>query len=251
MLLHKRFYTETLLHTNTFIHKHVYTQTLLHTTPFTHKHFYTQPFYTETLSHTDAFTHPFARKHFYTQTLLHTDAFTQRDFYTETQKIGLQMYLYAKEKEMLQMISRKKIEMICEDSKLKPDEVHRKSFICKHFYTHTLLLYAHTHMLLYTNAFTNGHAHRRAPLYDKQTHAHSDRLIRSLWPLPSCLGMPLPTFATACVMLIQPLKSATDEAINGFILLASFQKIALCTSKSQTDPIDLFCTISCLHTANW
>ena len=171
MLLHKRFYTETLLHTNTFIHKHVYTQTLLHTTPFTHKHFYTQPFYTETLSHTDAFTHPFARKHFYTQTLLHTDAFTQRDFYTETQKIGLQMYLYAKEKEMLQMISRKKIEMICEDSKLKPDEVHRKSFTCRHFYTRTLFLYART--FLYTNAFTDRHTqtHRRKPL--RQTHTHT------------------------------------------------------------------------------
>ena len=63
---------------------------------------------------------------------------------------------------MSQMISRKKIEMICEDSKLKPDEVHRKSFTCMHFYTHTLLLYAHK--LLYKNAFADGHTHRREPL---------------------------------------------------------------------------------------
>ena len=156
-------FTQTLLHRDSFTHKHFYTQTRLHANPFTHNPFYTQTLlhttllHRNTFTHQDAFTHPFARKHFYTQTLLHTDAFTQRDFYTETQKIGLQMYLYAKEKEMLQMISRKKIEMICEDSKLKPDEVHRKSFICKHFYTHTLLLYAHTH----THAFIHKCFHKR------------------------------------------------------------------------------------------
>ena len=116
-----------------------------------------------------------------------------------------------------------------------------------HFYS------MHTHTRFYTQMLsqTDTHTHRRAPLYDKQTHAHSDRPLRSLWPLPSRLGMPLPTFATACVMLIQPLKNATDEAINGFILLASFQKITLCTSKSQTDPIDLFCAILFRHAANW
>ena len=78
---------------------------------------------------------------------------------------------------MSQMISRKKIEMICEDSKLKPDEVHRKSFTCMHFYTHTLLLYAHK--LLYTNAFTDGHTHthRRTPL--RQTHTHMHRRIHT------------------------------------------------------------------------
>ena len=46
-------------------------------------------------------------------------------------------------------------------------------------------------------------------------------------------------------------KNATDsacgEAISVFILLASFQKSTLCTSKSQTDPIDLFCAISAKH----
>ena len=146
-VLQKRFYTETLLHKNIFIHKHVYTQTLLHTT---HKHFYTQP-----LLHRNTFTH----KHFYTQTLLHRDA----------EKYRITGVLYAKEKNMLQMISRKKIEMTCEDSKLKSDEVHRKSFMCRHFYTHTLLLYAHK--LLYTNAFADGHTHRREPLW--QTHTHT------------------------------------------------------------------------------
>ena len=116
---------------------------------------------------------------------------------------------------------------------------------------HTFTLCTHTHAFIHKCFHKRTHTHRRAPLYDKQTHAHSDRPIRSLWPLPSRLGMPLPTFATACVMLIQPLKNATDEAINGFILLASFQKITLCTSKSQTDPIDLFCAILFRHAANW
>ena len=132
-------FTQTLLHRDSFAHKHFYTQTRLHTNPFTHKlfthkHFYTQPFYTETLSYTDAFTH----RPFRTQTLLHTNTFTHRRFYTERllhrdANNWVTDVLYAKEKKMLQMISRKKIEMICEDSKLKPAEVHRKSFICKYF----------------------------------------------------------------------------------------------------------------------
>ena len=150
-VLQKRFYTENLLHKNTFIHKHVYTQTLLHTT---HKHFYTQPFYTETHLHANTFTH----RRFYTETHSHRDA----------EKYRITGVLYAKEKSMLQMISRKKIEMTCEDSKLKSDEVHRKSFMCRHFYTHTLLLYAHT--LLYTNAFADGHTHTDANRYDRHTH---------------------------------------------------------------------------------
>ena len=87
---HRRFYTQTLLHTDAFTHKHFDTQTLLHTKAFTHKHFYTQTllhaeaftrrrFYTQKLLHTNAFTH----KRFYTQSLLHTDAFTHRRFYTQ------------------------------------------------------------------------------------------------------------------------------------------------------------------------
>jgi predicted nucleotidyltransferase len=114
--------------------------------------------FTQTLLHRDSFTH----KHFYTQTRLHASPFTHK-----------LRCIVAKEKKMLQMISRKKIEMICEDSKLKPDEVHRKSFTCRHFYTRTLFLYAHT--LLYTNAFTDRHTqtHRRKPLRQTHTQTHT------------------------------------------------------------------------------
>ena len=45
--------------------------------------------------------------------------------------------LYAKEKNMLQMVSRKKKEMICQNSKLKRDEMHRRSFTRRQFHTHT------------------------------------------------------------------------------------------------------------------
>ena len=110
-LTHRRFYTQTLLHTyaftcrclftdahrlshtNAFTHRRfcTQTQTLFHTDPFTHRRFYTQTllhtyafthgrFYTQTLLHTGAFTH----RRFYTQTLLHTDAFPHRPFYTQT-----------------------------------------------------------------------------------------------------------------------------------------------------------------------
>ena len=56
----RRFYTETLLHTEAFTHKRFYTQQLLHTDTFTHRRFYTH-------------------RNFYTQTRLHTDTFTDRD----------------------------------------------------------------------------------------------------------------------------------------------------------------------------
>ena len=102
---HKRFYTQTLLHTDTdaFPHRPFYTQTLLHTNTFTHIRFYTRTllhantftyrrFYTQTLLHSDTFTH----RRFSTQTLLHTDAFTHKrfytlpqDFYTETPQAPL------------------------------------------------------------------------------------------------------------------------------------------------------------------
>ena len=150
-VLQKRFYTETLLHKNIFIHKHVYTQTLLHTT---HKHFYTQP-----LLHRNTFTH----KHFYTQTLLHRDA----------EKYRITGVLYAKEKNMLQMISRKKIEMTCEDSKLKSDEVHRKSFMCRHFYTHSTHFYS-THTSFYTQMLSQTDTHTDANRYDRHIHTHGE-----------------------------------------------------------------------------
>ena len=74
---HKRFYTQTLLHTDTdaFTHRPFYTHTLLHTNTFTHIRFYTR-----TLLHANTFTY----RHFYTQTLFHTDPFTHRRFYTQT-----------------------------------------------------------------------------------------------------------------------------------------------------------------------
>ena len=57
---HRRFYTQTPVHTDTFAHKSFYTQTLLHTNTFTHRRFYTQ-----TLLHRDAFAH----RRLYTQML--------------------------------------------------------------------------------------------------------------------------------------------------------------------------------------
>ena len=87
----RHFYTETLLHTNTFTHRHFYTQKLLHTNAFIHTHFYTQ-----TLLHTKIFTHRrfctqkllhtyiFTHKPFFTQRFLHTETFAQRRFYTQT-----------------------------------------------------------------------------------------------------------------------------------------------------------------------
>ena len=58
--VHRRFYTQTLLHTV------ICTQTLLHTDPFTHRRFYTQ-----LLLHRNTFTH----RRFYTQIFLHTNSF--------------------------------------------------------------------------------------------------------------------------------------------------------------------------------
>ena len=66
---HRRFYTQTLLHTYALTHRGFYTQKLLHRDPFTHRSFDTQ-----TLVHTDIST----EKRFYTETLLHRNIFTQR-----------------------------------------------------------------------------------------------------------------------------------------------------------------------------
>ena len=80
-MTHRHFYTQTLLHTNTFTHR-----TLLHIDAFTRKSFYTQTllhtehFDTQTLLHTNVFytQGAFTHNHFYIQTLLDTDAFTHR-----------------------------------------------------------------------------------------------------------------------------------------------------------------------------
>ena len=96
-------WTQTLVHTDAFTHRRFYTQTLLHTKllytkllpteAFTDRSFYTQTllhrrFYTDTFNktflHTGAFTHrSVTRKHFYTKKLSHTEAFTHRHFFTQ------------------------------------------------------------------------------------------------------------------------------------------------------------------------
>ena len=109
----RSFYTETLLHTESFTRKHFYTQTLSHRDIFscthTQTHFHTETltlkhFNTHTLLYTDTFTHTYAftcrwlftdahtlshtnaftHRSFYTQTIFHTDPFTHRRFYTQT-----------------------------------------------------------------------------------------------------------------------------------------------------------------------
>ena len=87
---HTRFYTQRLLHTDSFTHRRFSTQKLLHTETFTHRSFYTQrllhtdsfthrSFYTQKLLHTETFTH----RYFCTQTLSHTEAFTHKHFHTQ------------------------------------------------------------------------------------------------------------------------------------------------------------------------
>ena len=84
-----RFYTQTLLQTDTFTHRHFYTQNSLHTDTFRHRHFYTHAFtHTHTLLQTETFTHKTVyTQTLYTQTLLHAEAFTHktvcRGFYTQ------------------------------------------------------------------------------------------------------------------------------------------------------------------------
>ena len=158
---HKRFYTQTLLHTDPFTHRSLYTQTLLHTKLLTEKHFYTQ-----TLLHTNIFTqrrcthrpfepcHGFVRlqchiveaKQLYTETLLrtkpaHRDAFTPKHFYTQT--------LYTTHKRF------------CTQTLL-----HTDAFTQRPFYTQKLLHtdpFTHKSIcretLLHTNAFTYTRLH--------------------------------------------------------------------------------------------
>ena len=82
---HAHFYTQTLLHTrivlhrDTFTHKGLYTQKPLHADTFTDRHFYTQPFYIQTRLHAEAFT----SRHFSTQSFLHTDSCTHRRSYRQ------------------------------------------------------------------------------------------------------------------------------------------------------------------------
>ena len=162
----RRFYTETLLHTESFTHKHFYTQTLSHRDVFhahTQTHFHTETFTrkhfnTQTLLYTDSFTHirfymqmPFYRrthtfthKRFYTQTLLHTDtdAFPHRPFYTQT-------LLHTNTFTHIRFYTRTLL--------------HANTFTYRRFYTQTLShsdTFTHrrfsTQTLLHTDAFTTG-----------------------------------------------------------------------------------------------
>ena len=162
----RRFYTETLLHTESFTHKHFYTQTLSHRDVFhahTQTHFHTETFTrkhfnTQTLLYTDSFTHirfymqmPFYRrthtfthKRFYTQTLLHTDtdAFPHRPFYTQT-------LLHTNTFTHIRFYTRTLL--------------HANTFTYRLFYTQTLShsdTFTHrrfsTQTLLHTDAFTTG-----------------------------------------------------------------------------------------------
>ena len=84
--IQRRFYTQNLLHINTFTHRRFHTETFFihtHTDAFPHRDFYTK---TDTFTHKHFHTQTrlFSRshRHFYTQKLLHTDGFTHRRFYT-------------------------------------------------------------------------------------------------------------------------------------------------------------------------
>ena len=93
--IQRRFYTETLLHTDdAFTHRHFYTQTLSHRDAFTRTETFThRNFYTQTLLRAHAFTHG----HFYTQTFWHTDTFTQAHLHAETltpRRFSTQMLLH-------------------------------------------------------------------------------------------------------------------------------------------------------------
>ena len=78
----RRFYTETLLHTESFTHKHFYTQTLSHRDVF-HAHTHRR-ISTQRLLHENTLTH----RRFYTQTLLHTYAFTCRCLFTDAHTLS-------------------------------------------------------------------------------------------------------------------------------------------------------------------
>ena len=121
---HKRFYTQTLLHTDPFTRRPFYTQKLVHTDPFTHKFIDRETllhtrFYILTSSHrdvvhTDPLSHAtalfdysatslkpnsFTQKRFHarsphTETLLHRNAFTHKPFYTTHKRFCTQTLLH-------------------------------------------------------------------------------------------------------------------------------------------------------------
>ena len=114
-------------------------------------------------------------------------------------------------------------------------------------FTQTLLrAYPFTHKHFYTNAFT----HRTLYTHTHPFHTHKHVYLAML--RMECHFEPL----FGWVMLLQPKKEChgilhAEKQSASLFCRHRFKMSTLCTSKSQTDPIDLFCTISCLHTANW
>ena len=154
----RRFYTETLLHTEAFTHRHFYTQTLshrdvfhAHTDVFSHAHFYTQTLlHTHIVLHRDAFTH----KGLYAQKPLHADTFTDRHFYTQT--LCTQTRLHAEA-----FTSRR-----FSTQTLWPTFLHTDPFTHRHVYTQKLLhLDAFPHRRFYTDYCTHRRSYRQNPLH--------------------------------------------------------------------------------------
>ena len=169
---------------------------------------YTQLFfYTKTVSHTHTLSHS------------HTDAYTQTHLHT-------QMFL--------QTIS-------------PTIPFTRRCFYTQtlwhtqRFHTQTLLrAYPFTHKHFYTNAFT----HRTLYTHTHPFHTHKHVYLAML-PM-ECHFEPL----FGWVMLLQPKKEChgilhAEKQSASLFFRHRFKMSTLCTSKSQTDPIDLFCVTSC------
>ena len=115
----------------------------------------------------------------------------------------------------------------------------------KRFYAHTLLhTSTFTQTLLHIGPFTHTHTH--TPL--SHTHKH---VYLAMLPM-ECHFEPL----FGWVMLLQPKKEChgilhAEKQSASLFCRHRFKMSTLCTSKSQTDPIDLFCATSCPHAANW
>ena len=142
---HRRISTQRLLHENTLTHRRFYTQTLLHTYAFTCRCLFTDAhtlshkrFYTQTLLHTD--TDAFPHRPFSTQTLLHTDAFTHKHFYTHTL---LHTDAFTRKHFYIQTL------------------LHTDAFTLRHFYTQTLFhTDTFTHRRFYTLLHRDAHKAR-------------------------------------------------------------------------------------------
>ena len=152
---HRRISTQRLLHKNTLTHRRLYTQTLLHTYAFTCRCLFTDP---HILSHTNAFTH--RRFCTQTQTLFHTDPFTHRHFYPHKH-----FYTHTL--------------------------LHTDAFIRKHFYIQTLLhtdaftlRHFYTQTLFHTDPFTHIRFYTQTLLHtDASTETFTQRRSQSAAPL--------------------------------------------------------------------